>query len=410
MQEDGQKAGEQGSERRRLLRRAAWVAPSLFGLAVALGAVLGAAPVSAPAIAEASTRKLPPAPANGEMGFVVDFFAPAFLEDAAACPEGTALKIREAYLQSLPAEERARLSQKSNEEELTKRWHASAFGPNGTNVCSQPELFDRPMIRTVQSKRAVGLDLDGGSAEQSCGHQEFVSPQGERGIDNQAYRALGCKLEWQGPDGKGGDQRRGTRAQMTSGEWTQVILLRGVDSLERDDDVEVIYANTPDRVVVDSEGKVLPGASFTVSDTRPRHRNVLKGRIVGGVLTTEPADIKLTQTWGQGGARDIRGNRTKFDLRSARLKLTFQPDGSVQGLVGGYQPVFDLIQSPALGGAGSALTAGIDCAAELKTLKALADGIRDPKTGQCTGVSSALELKAVPAFVNDIPASRTAAK
>ncbi len=91
------------------------------------------------------------------------------------------------------------------------------------------------------------------------------------------------------------------------------MLLRGVDSLERDDEVEVIYGNTPDRPMVDSKGQFLAGASFTISTKPPRHRNVLRGRIVGGVLTTEPADIKLTQTWGQGGARDIRGNRSGLD-------------------------------------------------------------------------------------------------
>ena len=49
------------------------------------------------------------------------------------------------------------------------------------------------------------------------------------------------------------------------------------------------------------------------------------------------------------------------------------------------------------------MVAGIDCAGEYNTLKKLADGMRDPKTGQCTAISSALELKAVPAFVNDVP-------
>jgi hypothetical protein len=189
---------------------------------------------------------------------------------------------------------------------------------------------------------------------------------------------------------------------MASGEWTQVILLRGVDSLVRDDDVEVIYANTPDRPVVDSKGGFLTGMSFTISDSAPRHRNVLHGRIRDGVLTTDPADIKLTQTWGQGGARDIRGHRTMWDLRRARLRLTIRPDGTLGGVVGGYQPIWNMLQSPSIGGAGAAVDAGIDCAAELKTLKAMADGIKDPKTGQCTGVSSAMELKAVPAFVTDI--------
>jgi hypothetical protein len=395
---------------RRLLVHAAWAGPALFGVAVVAGASLAPAPVGAPLVAQTSAKRLPPPPANGEMGFVVENFSQSFLEDKEACPDGPQPIVREAFLQALPEAERKRLSDKANQAELDQRWRASVLGPDGTNICSQPEMFDRPMLRTVQSKRAVGLDLDGDGKAQSCDHQEFVSPQGERGVDNQAYRALGCKLHWRGPDGTGGDTvRGGTRSQFASGEWTQVLLLRGVDSLENDPDVEVVYANTPDRPVVDSEGKYLPRASFTVSDKAPRYRNVLKGRIVGGVLTTEPGDVKLTQTWGQGGARDIRGNRTKFDLRSARLKLTFQPDGSLRGLVGGYQPVFDLIQSPTLGATGSA-EAGIDCAGELKTLKAHADGIRDPKTGQCTGVSNAYQMTAVPAFVNDIPDQRTAAK
>ncbi|MEO7248313.1 MAG: hypothetical protein ABIW31_07625, partial [Novosphingobium sp.] len=122
------------------------------------------------------------------------------------------------------------------------------------------------------------------------------------------------------------------------------------------------------------------------------------------VLTTDPQDIKLVETWGQGGARDIRGNRTKFDLRRSRLRLVFQPDGSLRGMVAGYKPVFDVIQSPGIGGVGSALTAGIDCAQYLQTLRKYADGIKDPKTGKCSGVSAALQMNAVPAFVNDIPA------
>ena len=80
-------------------------------------------------------------------------------------------------------------------------------------------------------------------------------------------------------------------------------------------------------------------------------------------------------------------------------------------MLGGYRPVFDVGQSPALGGAGSALTAGIDCAANLRTLRAFADGLRNPKTGKCEGVSSAIRITAIPAFVNDVPpATRTAAR
>ncbi|MFD1613198.1 hypothetical protein ACFSCW_15440 [Sphingomonas tabacisoli] len=379
--------------------------------ALAIGVWFKAPDFAGSAAVAAPTVKLPQVPANGEMGFVVSRFGPAVVEgDKTACPQGPGFTLRESYLDSLPSAERARLSLPANEPELTKRWQALAFGPNGTNICSQPDMFDRPVIkRTVQSRRAVGMNLDGDSGDgsgnaESCTHENFTSPSGERGIDNQAYRVLGCS--YLGPDGTAGEVTRGYSQFLASGEWTQLILVRGVDSLEHDEDVEVIYANTPDRPPVDSKGNFIPGASFTVSNTLPRYRNVLRGRIDHGVITTEPNDIKLTQTWGQGGARDIRGNRTKFDLRRARLRLSIQADGSLKGVVGGYQPAWELIQSPSLGGVGAALVAGVDCAARLKTLKMYADGIRDPKTGQCTGVSNAYDLAAVPAMVNDVPEAR----
>jgi hypothetical protein len=318
--------------------------------------------------------------------------------------------LRDAYLAAQSPAERERLSRKESEPELTQRWHAYAFGANGTNICSQPDKFDHGLVPTVQSKLAWGLNLDAGSSAGTCGHEKFVTPTGTKGIDNQEYRALGCTLEYRGVDGISNDIQNGSKQFMASGEWTQVILLRGVDSLQNDNDVEVVYANTSDRPVVDSKGKFLPGASFTVNETGARHRNVLHGHIRNGVLTTDPASIVLAQTWGQGGARDIRGNRGQYHFDKGRLRLQFQPDGSVTGMLGGYRPLFDVIEAEALGGAGTALVAGIDCSAYLATLRKMADGLRDPKTGQCHGISSAMRISAVPAFVTDLPPARTASR
>lgn len=395
------------------LQTARWLLPlAAVGLPVALLAGMQAAPkafLASAARAEEAPDKVPPTPKDGVMGFVVSEFVPAVIQEPGACPQGLALKVRDEYLQSLAPDERRRLQEKDAAAELDGRWRASAYGPGGSNICSQPERFNRPPMRTVQSKQAIGLDLDGDASGKAtadtCAHENFTSPGGQPGVDNQAYRALGCTQEWRGVDGKAGDMVRGFAQFLASGEWTQVILLKGVDSLVRDDDVEVIYANTSDRPQLDSRGAFLPNTSFTVSDRPPRHRNVLHGQIRDGVLTTDPADIVLVQTWGQGGARDIRGNRTAWTLKRARLRLKIASDGAAQGVLGGYQPVFELLQSASLGGAGAAVDAGIDCAAELQTLRALADGMKDPQTGRCTGISTALELKAVPAFVTDRPAA-----
>lgn len=336
-------------------------------------------------------------PAKGEMGFVFTAFAPAVYQGKDDCPEGLAGTVKENYLRSLAGAERDRLLLKANEPELTQRWKASVVGPNNTNICSNPELFDRPMQKTLQGKVAPGLNLDGDGAG-SCVHDNFTGVDGATGVDNQVYRAMGCSRNYRGVDGQAGDAVRGFNALLATGEHSVVLLLRGVDSVTDDDDVEVIIGSTDDRPVLDSQRHFITGASFSFSDRNPAWRNVLHGRIVKGELTTDPADIRLKRPWGQGG---VRGARSEWDLRRARLKLQFQPDGSVKGLLGAYQTPRNVILSTILGGLGAGETAGIDCAAEFATMTKLADGLRDPKTGQCTAVSMALQVAAVPAFIID---------
>jgi hypothetical protein len=393
--------------RARLLRSAGLVSLALGVLAI--GAAPQASNLVSPATAQAQEApKLPAPPASGVMGFIVTQFVPPVIQGKDACPDGPALKNREIALSKVAPEDRERLSKAENQAEFRKIWIADVTGPNGTNMCSQYDQFpNRATQRTVQSKFAWGLNMDGDDGDGSknptgCTHQNFETPNGEQGIDNQAYRAMGCNLEWRGVDGSGGDLVAGYKQFFQSGEWAQVLLLRGVDSLVNDPDVEVIFANTADRPVLDSAGKFVWNASFTVSDKFPRVRNVLHGKIVNGVLTTEPTLIRLSQVWGQGGARDLRGVRSWWTLNRGRMRLTFKPDGTIEGIVGGYQPLHEFVDSTSMGGMGSLLVAGIDCAGQWNTLKKLADGDRDPKTGQCTTISAAHDLKAVPAFVNDI--------
>lgn len=371
-------------------------------LAPLAAAMLACLPGNARAAADAD---LPAPPANGEMGFVFSHFAPAIYQGKEDCPDGPVTTLRENYLQTQAPAERLRLIDKANAQELTARWTGYAFGPDNINICTHPDKFDRPPQRMVQGGIAQGLNLDdddgdGSSVPGDCAHQNFTGPAGEHGVDNQMWRAMGCVRTWRGVDGTGGDIVRGLTQFLISGEHTQLLLLTGVDSLADDPDVTVIYANSEDRAVVDSRQNFVPGASYTVVDNAA-HRNVLKGRIVGGVLMTDPAHIRLRQTWGQGSERDIRGARTEWDLDRGRLRLAFQPDGSLKGLVGGYQPIWNIMASASVGGEGAATTAGYDCAAMYAALRKLADGDRDPATGQCRRISSALEAVAIPAFVND---------
>lgn len=382
------------------------LAPALaIVLALAVGDDGGAPPARA---AGTGAPQLPAPPADGELGFVVvKFHTPAYIgKPAEDCPDGMMGVLRDQYLATQPAAERARLEQKENEAELKRKWIAYGSGPNGTNVCSNVREFpNMPPTHMNKSKIGWGLNLDGdeqgGKDDYTCAHDNFTSPSGEKGIDHQFWRVQGCAAGYRGPGDNGyGESQLNMDYLMMTGETTQVILLRGVDSLVDDPKVDVVYANTDDRPIVDSKGAPIFRASYSVAThaKNAEYRNVLHGRIVNGVLTTDTSDILL------------KANRYDFDLARGKLRLEFQPDGTVKGMVGGYQPLLNILSLARAGGMGSVATAGINCAGIYSALRQMADGARDPKTGQCSKISYAYELTGIPAFVNDAPAGKMAAK
>lgn len=367
--------------------------------------MLAAAPAAAPA--------LPTPPANGEMGFIVHHFGLTHNGDdrkAEDCPDGMAGMLRENLLATLPATERERLQRSENGREFQRRIEDYVSGPEGTDICTHPAAFDRPAQKMVQGRVIEGFNLDAdrsGNAPGMCKHDNFASPSGDTGIDNQAWRAIGCLERFRDTGGRAlPDFAEQFDTSLTTGENGQLILLKGVDSLVRDDHVEIIYANTPDKAIRDSRGHFVRNASYAIGDmlaNTPR-RNILQGRIANGILEAQaPRFIVKQATTGGNSSRglDLRGPRGTFDLQRVRLRISFQPDGSLKGLVGGYQPFGDLIKGHSAAGRFTATNAFWDCTAIHAALRRSADGDPDPITGQCTTISSNYEFFAVPAFVID---------
>jgi hypothetical protein len=381
---------------------------TVLASALAIAAAVGLASDAGMPSAVAATAAPLQAPANGEMGFVVTQFhvAPYIGDPKTDCPDGMMGVLKDSYLRTLTTPERTRLSQKENAEELQKKWQAYADGPNNGNICSNVyEFLDRPPTPMNKGKVGIGLNLDGDNSGKgdsyTCQHDNFTSPAGEQGIDNQYWRVGGCSDLWRGTDESGnGEFRKAFDGLMMTGQMTQVILLRGVNSLVNDPDVEIVYANTDDRPIVDSHGTPVFRASYSVSilGRKARYRNVLHGRIVNGVLTTDAKDIHVT------------GTEDQFDFDRARIRLEFQPDGTAKVLLGGYSPLLSILYSARRGGRGATNIGGIDCAGQYAALRRMADGDKDPKTGQCRKISYAYELFAVPAFVNDAQPSQMATK
>ena len=142
-------------------------------------------------------------------------------------------------------------------------------------------------------------------------------------------------------------------------------------------------------------GEHLPNQSLRASPN-PRWQTETGGRIVNGLLTTDVIEdmylrwqIPLTGAFGQA---------SEFEFHGVRFQMSVQTDGTLSGILGGYRPIDNIATRYRC--CKSAATAGNNnCAAEHKTLVALADGYPDPETGQCSMISSAQQVEGIPVFV-----------
>jgi hypothetical protein len=243
----------------------------------------------------------------------------------------------------------------------------------------------------------MGLDLDGydsassSVAPQSCPHTDFVGPDGSAGIDNQFYRVVGC-IESYRRDSlyvSGGIEDFVIGAHLV-GRITTLLEINGVDDSLNDDDVDVSIFSSEDPVPYDSQENGLPNASLTATDN-PRWRNDVKGRIENGVLKTDSFDLLLKFGYRTG---------TEYDLKGARLELNLLPDGNAEGTLAGYYDIDEIYRAMFRDRFGEVQAPyGYTCPAVHRALAENADGYPDPDSGNCTAISTAFTVKAMPAFV-----------
>lgn len=314
------------------------------------------------------------------------------------CPDGLALSTEAVYFQSLPPAERARwekatkngavdLDEKDDPiSELRRR--ALERGPHGEDVCWNPTAVKDPPLAIVRGKRSFGINLDGtkdGHATgQSCAHEKFASPGGQQGIDNQWYRMIGCSYGWR----SSGYVESNVNGELKDSGHAILIEISGIDDLRNSGDVQVNFYRSRDLLPKDSAGNILPFMSYRTFDN---YKYTTHGKIVDGVLTTDPIDARFP----------FFGNLTHAEhhIRGMRLRLELASDGKgATGLVAGYYDIDTWWNY--LSKLGYVSVAGrFDCPALYEAAHRLADGYPDPKTGQCTALSSAFKIEAVAAFV-----------
>ena len=174
---------------------------------------------------------------------------------------------------------------------------ARFMGPSGKNACLNPEAFEPdPGFRTVDGAdaKAYGIDLDGEHsrsagkpARGTCAHNDLVGLNGERGIDNQFFRVVGCSNSFQSTG-----QSNTYEIELHTGSWGILMTLDRLDDIRNDDDVEVGFFANADPIELSTTREPLPDATYAIQQD-PRFQARTRGRIKNGVLTTDPVDMRF---------------------------------------------------------------------------------------------------------------------
>jgi hypothetical protein len=315
-------------------------------------------------------------PPDGTIGYAMTnlFWAVYQTPDGKAeCPNGYNDGPREQFAVLFPEHERMTVEETQLKQEI-ETWHPTP----------EPDGF---VFHEVQGPYSWGLNLDG-----ETGPNDFMHPDGEQGIDNEVYRAVGCIIGFRGPDGvevifqdKAITDRRYNRT---------MIELTGVDDLINDDNVTVTVYRGLDRLLTDATGMTaMPGGSQRV-DTRWGAKLIrqTQGKIVDSVLTTEPIPEAVIP-W-------MNLNVPTYQIfRDMVLQLKLSPTGA-EGLIGGYADVDtyykQLIRNDSTHHLSNGQISGISL---YKALRRLADAYPDPESGANTAISTALDVKFTQVFI-----------
>lgn len=256
-----------------------------------------------------------------------------------------------------------------------------------------PHLIKEPLpYHDALGKVSDGFNLDGtpdGAATAgTCTHEKMTSPDGARDIDNQLYRAAACT--------------RGLRADgllfqfwnaefVTAQENRWLVEISNVDDPANDDDVVVMISHGLDKIVKDANGKFVIGMSQRIDTTLPQYLTYTTGRIVDHELITDPIPELSLPAFALTEIAEIR-------FLDARMRLKLTPDGA-KGILGAYHDTDRLHRFYAKTMGMHTIAAGMPTVSLYHALKRNADGVRDPKTGQCSAISSAYTVELVRASI-----------
>jgi len=257
-------------------------------------------------------------------------------------------------------------------------------GRNRENVYIHPESYPDPGLIGVAGDLTEGFDLDNNKKT------GYPSPTGDKGVDNNFYRALGCTKSYRGPP-RLSSGALATNDSMRNGAWTVVIVVHGKGNDPMNEpDIDVGFYMSGDKLVKDGNGNITRDYTFSIRPSRLV--GIMRARSSNGVIVS---DEPTPEIWlrDPGGARDLQ-------LLHARLRLQMKADGTLEGHIGGYRPWMP-VYTALVNGRGPVveILGWIELPAIYYALKRNADYSPSGPKGEKTHISYAMRVSAIPAYV-----------
>ena len=252
-----------------------------------------------------------------------------------------------------------------------------------------PWAADDPGQPQVTSRIGDGFNLDG-----KIKPTDFVSPDGEKGIDNNLYRAWGCDAPWRGNGNATLDLRANDKMQ--EGLYTMVIRVSGNKDPMNDNDATVEIGYSPDKIVKDARGSV--GCDYSYRILKSAQYTKLKAKIKDGVVETEQVE-HLTPRASPGSmtrpGHQFPPGQDPADHDVRRLRQRAWWAATATGASSTPRT-----PSPRIGGQ-QGIREHEDHVALYYALRRNADGMFNAKTGNYDGISSVYRIKMASAYVVD---------
>jgi hypothetical protein len=338
--------------------------------------------------------KLPPAPRKGATRtFIVTWFAPIADSREDQCPQLNRKPTQEEYYALMSPEraaaQRAALADKGGASTVDLPYR----GPDEMNVTLLPGIVADPGHVAPQVDVVRGFDLDGDDGtgtppRHTRAHKNYTSPDGRKGIDNQLFTVQGCIAGWR----RNGFLPMIGNELRRAGGLSILVEVSGIDDARDDKDVAVTLLYSADPMKRDGSSKnVLPDFTFRVNGDPEFSQDFarFRGRIVDGVITTDRLDNIYMH----------EGPATTWSLADARMRLEFTEDGELRAVLGGYRDWREYLAAAFFQSSDYENTIGFNSPGMYNAVKRAADGLKDPVTGEFTGISAAYEMEGIPAFL-----------